>query len=574
QRRIQDVRLVYTPPKDLGKFGGDIDNWMYPRHTADFTFLRAYVGRDGRERPYHVDNVPLKTPTHLRVTTRGVKRGDLSLVIGFPGRTSRHVTTEAVSFLTETQVPMALQVLREMISRLNAWMRADADTRRKYASLEAGAQNAYKYYQMIDRGMKQFHVLETKSREQKRLLAAFPPRSAGVRNARRLLAEIAARYRGLRGYYRRLNSLIWISGWGSRSAAMAYDMVAWSIEKQKTNRMRKKQRYKDKNVHYFVRSARRFERETNLGTERALLVFFLSRNASAPKGQRLKALDVLLRWGQRRLAAVKKEARAKKIAFEAHFEALFGVAPAKTALERAVAMMLGETKLIAHGSDPASIKAAVDLRERVFKMRLPELRKLNDPLLSFAAALEGERRAIEEGPHRQITEHLATLLHPKWVAEVKRATYPDANSTVRLSYGKVLDYTSTATKREHRYITDLRGVLAKDKGRFPFNVPAFLKAAAPSANKSPFADKEIGDVPVNFTTTLDTTGGNSGSPVLDKNGDLVGLLFDGTPEAVISDWLYIAKDQRSICVDIRYALYLASLAKADALLREIGVEGR
>ena len=153
-------------------------------------------------------------------------------------------------------------------------------------------------------------------------------------------------------------------------------------------------------------------------------------------------------------------------------------------------------------------------------------------------------------------ETFDTVLRPKYVEAVE-AAYPDANFQVRLSHGNVDDYTSSEDGKVHRYITDLQGVLDKDKGEAPFDVPGKLKKAA-GEDKGSFVDTNIDDVPVNFTCTLDTTGGNSGSAVLDASGRLVGLLFDGTPESQLSDWQYLEKEQRSIVVDIRYALFLAS----------------
>jgi hypothetical protein len=194
--------------------------------------------------------------------------------------------------------------------------------------------------------------------------------------------------------------------------------------------------------------------------------------------------------------------------------------------------------------------------------------KAVDPLILFARALHSDIEKIKEGPLSEVEEYMATELQRKWAKTIK-APYPDANFSLRLSFGKVADYTSTATGKTHRYLTTLSEAIEKATGKWPFIMPEALLGAA-KGEHGDWHDAVVDDIPINFTSTLDTTGGNSGSPVMDSRGRLVGLLFDGTSESILSDWLYLEKDQRSICVDIRYALFLAEFVHgAKELLEEL-----
>jgi hypothetical protein len=558
---VRDVRLVYAPPKALGKFGGDVDNWMYPRHTADFTFLRAYVDAKGAGASFARSNVPMSTPVHLALSRHGVRRGSLALVMGFPARTSRHVTSHSVRHYVEASLPPLIELLEGLQRVLDARMKASPDSRRKYASLDAGILNALKYYRMSRQGMARWKVLARKL-EQERELA--PKGSA----AAALLARIDRVFARYRTYHLKLGILDRMVSWAVPSIRMAHDMARWGVEKAKNNRMRKDEQYKDKNVYRILEAAERLERETDLQTEKALLLHFLRSAEKLPPGQRPRSTASLVRWGRRSLAALRASARRNREDLATHYKRTVGVDLARDPLQLAVDQMYGLSRLLAKNDDPKEVARAVALRARVLRMKSADISAFADPLLRFAREVAAERAALREGPHREVEQYLATVLHPQWVKESKRH-YPDANATVRLSYGSVQDYTASATGVRHRYLTTLSGLLAKDRRKFPFRVPRSLRAAYPRRMQSPFVDRTVGDIPVNFTSTLDTTGGNSGSPVLDDRGRLVGLLFDGTPESILSDWQYLEHEQRSICMDIRLALYLAAVDRATRVLEEL-----
>jgi hypothetical protein len=570
-QRIRDVRLVYAPPLALGKYGGDIDNWMFPRHTADFAFLRAYVDRKGGGAPHAKGNVPLATRVHLQVSAAGIKERSLVTVVGFPARTSRHATSHQARFYIEQQIPTMLRLMRGLIAALNAERGKNEDVKRKYAALESGLQNAAKYYEMSRDGFARWKTLERKDKDEEELLARLADDKQAKSEAKALLGEIGKVFTRLRGYYARLTLLTRMSGL-CPALRVAYDIAKWGKEKEKENRQRKEDRYKEKNVYRFIEAAERLEKEINPVAERALLLYLLREGEKLPRAQRPRSTATLLRWGAQELARAQARAKKERRPLSEHYREAYGVAPAADKLQAAVEMLYGATRLIGRGDDPKETERAVKLRNELFAKKSAQLARLDDPLLRLAREVEAELTGLKEGPYKEVEQHLDALLQSRWVEEFKKPAYPDANFTVRLSYGSARSYHSTATGRSHRYMTTLSELLAKDRGAFPFVVPQALRAAFPSRAKSRLFDRVLKDIPVNFTATLDTTGGNSGSPVLDDQGQLIGLLFDGTPESILSDWQFLPAHQRAICLDIRFALYLATVDKADGLIRELGVK--
>lgn len=588
-RRIRDVRLVYAPPKALGKFGGDVDNWIFPRHTADFTFLRAYVDRAGAGAAYAKANVPLATPQHLKVSREGVRLGALVSVIGFPARTSRHVSSHSVRFYLEQHLPVTIGLLRGLIGVLEGETKRSEDVRRKYASLESGLQNAAKYYEMSKAGFERYRTVERKLEAERALAAKLAADPEASRKLKETLAEIKKVLDRYRTFFPKFVALSRLTGI-CPSVRTAYDIAKWSVEKQKPDTMRKEERYKEKNLYRIRDASDRLDQEINLDAEKALLLYFLRETEKLPAAQRPKSFASLLRWSaaerkRRGALAARLGVRLKSPALfhlnaflitpkdplEAVVHQLYGpavVADAKGTLDL---QGIQVTTLVARGAGEQELSRAKARRAELLDLKSAALRKVDDPLIRFARDLEAELTALKEGPHKEVEQYLGALLHARWVKEVLRPGYPDASFTVRLSYGSVRDYRASATGKTHRYLTSLSELIAKDRGAFPFLVPPALKAAFPERMKSPFVDRTLRDIPVNFTSTLDTTGGNSGSPVLDDRGRLVGLLFDGTPESILSDWQFLPDLQRSICLDIRFALYLATVDRNAALLRELGL---
>lgn len=561
--RLRDVRLVYAPEAAIGKFGGDIDNWMYPRHTGDFSFLRAYVAPDGEAVGHAENNVPYTPKGHLRISTEGVKKGDLTLVMGYPGRTSRFASATGARQYVSRMIPWRGKAYGDLIKILDGLAGAFDTVGRKYAGLMAGLNNATKYYGQLEEGFAKAGLVAKKEAAEAALKETLKGKQAEDFAA--LNAEMDRIYADLARYDDLLTLLGRMTSVGASSLRFAHTLVRWGVEKQKPDVKRKEDRFKEKNKHRLYEGADRLELTADLRAEHAILTYWLKRAMALPEDQRPEAVVTLLDTvaeipgdlGEQILQAGQKRTVRWTDAY---------VPPEPEAL--AAWYLLRSSSLVAW--DEAGTDAAKALRRQWLDLPGEKIAALDDPLVVFARGLDRDLQLLKEGPYREVEEHLAGELKRQWV-DLVGAPYPDANFTLRLTWGLVKDYHETATGLDHRYVTDLAGILAKETEQDPFIVPEKLKAAA--KNPGPWKDPVIDDVPINFTATLDTTGGNSGSPVMDKQGRLVGLLFDGTPESILSDWQYDDTYQRSICVDIRYALFLADkVHDAQHILKELGVK--
>jgi hypothetical protein len=567
-RRINDVRLVYAPPRALGKYGGDIDNWRYPRHTADFTFLRAYVGPKGRAADYAKGNVPYRPKKHLKVSVDGIRRDSLTMVIGFPGRTMRHSTYYRARYNRKRYMPFK----RRLFERLLAVLPRKGVSGRRYGGLDAGLNNAVKYYKDVTGLFDRFDVLHHKRKELagwRRKIRKHP--KLRVRHAV-LLERIKTIYSKLSRRFRGPVLVHYMTSRLLRSVQVAYDIVKWSRLRKRPDGQREDDRFRKKNITQLRKNSDFLERATTLQGERKLLSTFLRQAAKLPPKQQPKTLRWFEKWAGRKIARLKKRARRTGRPFAELFaRATHGCRPRAKVIEDGVALLFGQSRLYGHGEKKAQ-KRAQRWRRRLFKARYRALKKRKDPLLQLAVRLDRQRQRYKKTVLFETRKVLDPILRPVLVNRVIRPPYHDANFTQRVAFGRVKDYTDTKKKKTWRYVSRLTWLVRRDRGRFPFFVSQDLKKIYRRRDFGRWQDPVIKDVPVNFTSTVDTTGGNSGSPVLNGRGELVGLLFDGTPESMLSDWVYLPQAQRSICVDIRFVLFLAQKVHgARRVLKELGV---
>ncbi|MBW2278277.1 MAG: S46 family peptidase, partial [Deltaproteobacteria bacterium] len=557
-RLIKDVRLVYAPQKDIGKYGGDVDNWRYPRHTGDFTFLRAYVDKAGKGAPHSTDNVPFTPQSRLEVSTEGIAKDDIVLVLGFPARTKRNYPAASARFASQTDMPARKELYGGLIELIEKLSTDDDLTRRRYQGLMAGLHNATKYYDDSMAGFAKWKIVEKREARD----AVVAEKKGG-----KVLPKINRIYKRYTRVYPKHFMLVRLT-WLVKSLGTAYDIVRWNQERTKEDREREDEDYKSKNVYKVFGAADRLDDQVTITAEKALLVHVIREAEKLPPKNRIKAIKKLLRIGKKLMRRARKEAKQAGVSYDEYYAQLTGSVPTRDKVLTAVDLAFAYTVLLAHSGDDVEKDRALYQRRRLLYNDAKDAKRFKDPLLAFARELAKELTRLEKGPYRAVEETFDAELRPSY-AELIEAAYPDANFQIRMSHGTVDDYTATKDGVVHRYVTDLAGVLAKDKGEFPFKVPGKLKKAA-QGDKGRFVDKNIDDVPINFTCTLDTTGGNSGSPVLDGKGRLVGLLFDGTPESVLSDWQFLQDEQRSIVMDIRYALFLADKVHgASGLLQEV-----
>ncbi|HEX2834978.1 MAG TPA: S46 family peptidase [Thermoanaerobaculia bacterium] len=518
QAEISDVRLVYAPPRAIGEFGGEVDNFEWPRHTGDFSFYRAYVNGQ----PFH--------PKHwLRIAAEGVKPGDAVLVAGYPGRTFRYKTADEVRNYQEFVYPANIRYFSEVIHLLEESGRNNRDVQIRNSSRIKSLANSLKNYTSVNEGFVKDRILEARLTREARMREAMKdPALAKYASAFAEIEKInAAR---LRTRERDL-VLDWIAGRGSPMVAQAVTAVRLASEKTKKD-IDRLSKYQEREWPTLLNASARAQRTMDVASDRAVLKYFLQEAAALPKTQRIAALD---------------DAVAKAGGVDAYLDKLY--ANTKVGSEDERKKMLGETTA--------------------------QLQARKDSMLELAASLVPLFEAREE-------EELAATgamarLRPGYFEVLRKVSggtlYPDANSTLRITIGRVEGY-SPKDATSYTPLTSLAGVVEKESGKEPFaNPPALLAAAKDPAKTKPYAIPELGDVPVNFLSTCDTTGGNSGSPTLNAKGELVGLLFDGNYESIDADFLFNPKVTRSIHVDSRYMLWVMDAVDgAHELMRELGVE--
>jgi len=509
QAEISDVRLVYAPSEGIGNFGGEIDNFEWPRHVGDYSFYRAYV--DGK--PYH--------PKHwLRIAPHGVNVGDAVLVAGYPGRTFRYKTADEVRNYRDFIYPTNIRYFTETIRLLEEAGKGSRDVQIKNASRIAGLSNSLKNYTSVNEGFAKDHIVEAREARE----AKMPPDVlAGI--ARVNAPSVKTRERDL--------VLQWLAGRGSPMLGQAMTAVRLASERTKKD-IDRRPRYQERDWPSLMNASTRAQRTIDAGSDRAVTRFFLDEAAKLPDGQRIEPVDV----------AVKAAGGIEPL-----LDHLYSATKIGSQDERV--KMLGETS--------AQLKAR------------------NDAMLDFAASLAP---LFEE----RETADLATAgamarLRPAYFEALRKVSggtlYPDANGTLRITVGRIEGY----SPRDATWLTpqtSLHGVVEKETGKAPFANPATLLAAANDPKKTaPYIDPELKDVPVNFLSTVDTTGGNSGSPTLNAKGELIGLLFDGNYESIDADFLFNPAMTRSIHVDAQYMLWIMDeVDGAQNLLREMGVEPR
>ncbi|MCY4743928.1 S46 family peptidase [Pelomonas sp. UHG3] len=543
QMEIRDVRLVHAPATGVGLFGGDADNWMWPRHTGDYSFYRAYVGPDGKPADYHKDNKPYEPKHHLKVaspTASPLNEGDFVMVTGYPGRTNRHRLPTEVDFAFGWQHPTQIKTMGQAIDLIKAETAGRRDAEIKMASRMQGLQNFYKNLQ----GQQQSY------------------------DGSDILARKQAAFDELRA---------WVNGSPQRQARYGADLAA-------TESLIAERQALARNEHYMS-----FMSPTLLGAARQL--YQAAQERAKPDAERKSGYQERdmprLKAGQQALDRRYDEQTDKRVA--THFLAAYLAQPANT-LNAAWLSALG----LQAGQNEAAIRARLDALYAASKLgdtasRMAWLDKdvaafkaSDDAFIKLAVALYDDDQARESRDKElagKLQKAYAGVQQAKidFAASRGQAVYPDANGTLRISFGKVQGRETGRDGESWKAFTTLRGIVAKHKGPTEaggeFDAPAEQLAAIKARDFGAYGVKALDSVPVNFLATLDTTGGNSGSPVLNKKGELVGLLFDGTLDAVISDWDFNPKMVRSICVDSRYMLWqMSKVDKTTRLLDEMGVK--
>lgn len=521
-RIFRDVRLAGAPASAIGKFGGDTDNWMWPRHTGDFSVLRVYADENNEPAGYSEKNRPYRPASFFKISAQGIKEGDFTMIFGYPGTTNEYLPSHAIRQLTEVENPHKIAIRTAKLNVMNEAMDRSELTRIKYAAKAAGVANAWKKWQGEIKGLKRFHTIGNKEKQE----AEFVKWAEGHKR----YEGITERYRDL---YARRENLIRAYVYASEAGLRGAEIVglAEKVRSRVSKSVEKKEQAACKEgLHQEIAA---FFKNYDVETDRRILAEML----------RLYNANLPAEWIPEEVGKARQTEDYGQYAAELFKKSSFATPQGA----EAVWGDCDEKALRRIEKDPVT-RLASSIREFMLHRILPEL-------MEIERELKNENRIW-----------LAGLME----MNPEKVYYADANSTLRVAYGKVGGY-SPADGVNYTYYTTLTGIMEKDRPEiYDYNIPQALRDAYARKDFGPYTQN--GEVPVCFVANNHTTGGNSGSPVLNADGHLIGINFDRAWEGVMSDMQYDPEICRNIAVDIRYVLFVIDkVAGAGHLLNEMEI---
>lgn len=523
-----DVRLVGAPPSSIGKFGADTDNWIWPRHTGDFSLFRVYADANGEPAPYSADNVPLRPKRWLTLSTKGVQENDFAMIMGFPGRTNKYYTSWEVAERhdIDNRVRIAMRETRQQA--MLEEMLADPQVRIQYASKYSSSTNAYKNAIGSSWAIGKRNFEQVKADEQNKLIA-------------------------------------WEKQRGGDTYANALKQIEQMVEARKELRFR----------------SWMLDEALMRGIECSRVPTNIDALCQALDGgknkKELPALMDKLQKDYKAFAnkdyAVAVDRKVAKVMLKAYRKWMDNI-PQPAYLSEIDQQFKGDVDAFVDNLFDHSIFGSDTQFDRFRQQPTAEALR-NDPMIRFASSIKAEKKSVDKELNSFDTGYaLAHRTYVKGLLEMygDRANFPDANSTLRLAYGQLKGY-SPKDADYYGYQTTLDGVMEKeDPNNWEFVVADRLKELYEAKDFGRYQTKE-GKMPVAFCATTHTTGGNSGSPVMDADGALIGINFDRNWEGVGGDIQYLPDYQRSIIVDVRYVLFLIDkFAGAGYLLDEMDLK--
>lgn len=518
--KFKDVRFAYAPPSSIGKFGGETDNWMYPRHTGDFSVFRVYSGPDGKPAEYSKDNVPYTPKRFANISNQGYQEGDFAMILGNPGSTDRYLTSWGVKDEMNCGNKARIDIRGAKQEVWEKFMRADEAINIAYASKYARSSNYWKNSIGMNKAIVRLGVISQKEKQQAEFTNWVNANPERIEKYGNTLKNINMGYNLIYPYSKSISNLREAFMGGvelPRIASMAKRVIKSNpIDsiKSKTANL-----YKD----YYP--------EVDKATFVALLDAYKKAVDADALPEFYKTID-----------------KKYKGSYEAFTEDIF--------------------KKSAFTSQEKLIKA---VKKRVNLEKDPAILFYEDVMLTNHSFQNDEYKKAKDLISKGEREYEAGLL--EMAAEKNQSTYPDANFTMRLTYGQIKGY-DPADAAKYRYYTTTQGILEKEDENNPeFIVPEKLKNAIEAKDFGAYIDKKDNTMHVAYTTTNDITGGNSGSPVFNGKGELIGLAFDGNWESLSGDIIFEPNLQRCIAVDIRYVLFVMDkVGGAERLIKELTIK--
>ena len=529
---FKDVRLVGAPPSSIGKFGGDTDNWMWPRHTGDFSLYRVYMAPDGSPASYDLENIPYKPKHHLPIQLEGVENEDYTMIMGYPGRTNRYLTSFGISEALEISNPTTVDIRTEKLAVIKDGMDANKRVKIQYASKYASTSNYWKYYIGQSKSLKAMKVFDKKKDIENAFKEWVESGDSSVQEKYgNVLEMIESAYNknkriALNRTY--LNEAVFQ---GSEILYFSYMMknrIA-SLPKDKKERLT--------SIRKLKKLAKDFYKNYNASVDEKLLSSMLSMYYyNVPKNQHAPVFKKI----ENQMLGF------KKLDFDFYAQNVF---------KRSV--FSSKEKCMEFLQNPTLSRVSRDLAFTTMNSIYDKyMKEIYPTRKSVRAALSKGNRLFMSGLREMDTS---------------KSFYPDANSTMRVTYGSIGDY-SPGNAMHYDYFTTIDGIIEKeDETNEEFIVPEKLKELYKMSDYGRYADKN-GDLRINFISSNDITGGNSGSPVMNAWGELIGTAFDGNWESMSGDIAFENKIQRTISVDIRYILFIIDkYANASYLIDEMTI---
>ena len=523
----KDVRLVGAPPSSIGKFGADTDNWVWPRHTGDFSIFRVYAGKDNRPAEYSKDNVPLQPRHFLPISLDGIAQNDFTMVFGFPGRTNEYLPSEAMKLTVEGQDPARVRMRDAALKVIDGFMRQDEQIKIQYAAKQASTANAWKKWIGEMQGVRQTGGIqrkldyEARFRELVKNNVEYRGTYSGLLDSLNNLYKTQAPYAIARDYYSELIRSVEMLGFANNAITMLQE-----------TRLKGEEQYETLKQAYLAKVKPQYQNYNN----------------DVDREVATALLDIYF-----------KEVPSNKIGGEAYQAWMETNKDGKRTAEK----MYGQSAFSSYDKLAAFL-------DRPYKTVAADVWK--DPATRLMIGLRNGYIDFVNKPYDELQPEINRLQRRYMAAQMEvmkdKRFYPDANSTLRITYGKVNGYAPRDAVK-YDFITTLDGVMEKYKpGDYEFDVPEKLRELHARKDYGQYGAN--GKMPVCFIASNHTTGGNSGSPALDAYGNLIGLNFDRTWEGTMSDINYDPSICRNIMVDIRYVLFIVDkFAGAKNLIDEM-----